>query len=400
MGEQAPRDRSFTRFWTGETATDLGYQFLVVAIGWQVYELTNRALDLGLVGLAHFCAQILFSLPAGHFADRHDRRRIAWVCQLVRALGWISASLIYLASFALGAASTFQAPALRAMLPRLVGEERFPQALAFNATMRKAAIVLGPVLAGLLYVAGAAAVYSLSAILFIVSAIVLAGIRRLPVTTTREPVTWRYMLGGIHYIRTRPVILGALTLDLFATLLGGAVALLPVYARDILLTGPWGLGLLRAAPALGAILASAVLARYRLNRNVGRVMFSAVGVFGLATVAFGVSNSLAFSLVALAILGAADMVSVVIRSTLIQVETPDEMRGRVSAVNSLCTGTSNQLGQFESGVTAAWWGTVPSVVVGGIGTIVCALLWMRWFPALLRRQTLSARGETIGKRSG
>ena len=402
MESKALHDAAFTRFWTGETATVLAYQFLIVAIGWQIYELTQSALDLGLVGLAHFAAQILFSLSAGHYADRHDRRRIAAVCQMIKAAvaltlasasaqGWIDAPVIYAAAFLVGAASTFQGPALRAMLPGLVGDARFPKSLAWSAAARKAAVIAGPALAGLLYVAGPAVVYAISAAFFVAAGLVLAGIRSLPIALSEEPVTLRFMLGGVHYIRSRPVILGAITLDLFATLLGGAVALMPIYARDILVTGPWGLGILRAAPAVGAVIASAYLVRHPLTRHVGRIMFGAVAIFGIGTIVFGVSHSLALSLAALVVLGAADMVSVVIRSALIQLETPDDMRGRVSAVNSLCTGTSNQLGQFESGLTAAWWGTVPSVVVGGVGTLLVAALWMRWFPQLLERQALSGR---------
>ena len=401
MESKALEDASFTRFWTGETATVLAYQFLIVAIGWQIYELTASALDLGLVGLAHFAAQIVFSLSAGHFADRHDRRRIAAVSQMTKAIvamtlafasaqDWINAHIIYVAAFIVGAASTFQGPALRAMLPGLVGDARFPKSLAWSAAARKAAVIAGPALAGLLYVAGPAVVYAISAVFFVVAGLVLAGIRRMPVASSLEPVTLRFMLGGVHYIRTRPVILGAITLDLFATLLGGAVALMPIYARDILQTGPWGLGILRAAPAVGAVIASAYLVRHPLTRHVGRIMFSAVVIFGAGTIVFGVSHSLPLSLAALVILGAADMVSVVIRSALIQLETPDDMRGRVSAVNSLCTGTSNQLGQFESGLTAAWWGAIPSVVVGGIGTLLVAVLWMRWFPELRNRQALTS----------
>lgn len=402
MESKPLHDASFTRFWTGETATVLAYQFLVVAIGWQIYELTNSALDLGLVGLAHFAAQILFSLSAGHYADRHDRRRIATACQLVKAAvavilavasaqDRINAEIIYAAAFLVGAASTFQGPALRAMLPGLVGDTRFPKSLAWSAAARKAAVIAGPALAGLLYVAGPAPVYAISALIFALAGVVLAGIRRLPIARTRESVTLRFMLGGVHYIRTRPVILGAITLDLFATLLGGAVALMPIYARDILQTGPWGLGILRAAPAVGAVIASAYLVRHPLTRHVGRIMFVSIAIFGAGTIVFGISHSLPLSLAALVVLGGADMVSVVIRSALIQLETPDDMRGRVSAVNSLCTGTSNQLGQFESGLTAAWWGTVPSVVVGGIGTLIVAALWMRWFPELLSRQSLGER---------
>jgi len=303
----------------------------------------------------------------------------------------VNAIAIYVSAFTFGAATTFQSPALRAMLPGLVGDANFPKSLAWSAAARKAAVIIGPALGGVLYIAGGTVVYTISAVVFVLAGLVINSIRRLPVARYHEPVTLRFMLGGIHYIRTRPVILGAITLDLFATLLGGAVALLPIYARDILFTGPWGLGMLRAAPAVGAVLASAYLVRYPLTRNVGRIMFMCVGIFGAGTIVFGVSDSLTLSLLALSVLGAADMVSVVIRTSLIQLETPDEMRGRVSAVNSLCTGTSNQLGQFESGLTAAWWGTVPSVVIGGLGTIVVAVLWIRLFPSLLQRQTLGRR---------
>ena len=313
MERTPPQDSSFTRYWLGETATVLAYQSLTVAIGWQIYDLTGSALDLGLVGLAHFSAQILFSLSAGHLADRHDRRRIATTCQLIQAIvattlaigsyqGWVNAITIYISAFTFGAATTFQSPALRAMLPALVGDANFPKSLAWSAAARKAAVIIGPALGGVLYVAGGTVVYTISAAVFVLSGLVIYSIRRLPVARFHEPVTLHFMLGGIHYIRTRPAILGAITLDLFATLLGGATALLPIYARDILFTGPWGLGVLRAAPAIGAVLASAYLVRYPLTRNVGRIMFMCVGVFGAGTIVFGVSDSLALSLLALSIL--------------------------------------------------------------------------------------------------
>jgi len=396
------RRPDFTRFWTGDTATVLAYQMLVVAIGWQVYDLTNSALDLGLVGLAHFCAQILFSIPAGHVADRYDRRRVALVCQLIQAVvaitlalanhgGWVSRALIYACSFGIGAALTFQSPALRAMLPGLVGDAVLPQAIAWDATMRKVAVIFGPALGGGLYIFGPTLVHATSVVCFVLAGAVFIGIRAKPTVRRREPVTLATVLGGFAYIRHQRVILGAISLDLFATLLGGVTALLPIYAKDILATGPEGLGLLRAAPAIGAVAASAYLVRWPLTRGVGRIMFVCVAVFGIATIAFGVSRLLALSLAALIVLGAADMVSVVIRTSLIQIETPDDMRGRVSAVNSLFTGTSNQLGQFQAGVMATLLGTVPAVVFGGAATLLVTGLWIRWFPQLAARETLGER---------
>lgn len=375
---------------------------LVVAIGWQIYDLTDSALDLGLVGLAHFCAQILFSIPAGHVADRYDRRRVALLCQLIQGAvaitmalanygGWISSALIYACAFGIGTGMTFQSPALRAMLPGLVGDAVLPQAIAWDATMRKAAVIVGPALGGGLYVFGPTLVYAASALCFVVAGAVFIGIRSRPAVRRREPVTLRTVLGGFAYIRRQRVILGAISLDLFATLLGGVTALLPIYAKDILATGPEGLGLLRAAPAIGAVAASAYLVRWPLTRGVGRTMFVCVAIFGIATIVFGVSRMLALSLAALIVLGAADMVSVVIRTSLIQIETPDDMRGRVSAVNSLFTGTSNQLGQFQAGVMATLLGTVPAVVFGGAATLLVTGLWMRWFPQLVVRETLGEK---------
>jgi MFS family permease len=393
-------NRAFTRFWTAEIATVLAYQMMVVAIGWQIYDLTGSALDLGLIGLAHFGAQILCSLPAGHVADRYDRRRVALVCQLVQCsaaivlalgsrAGWLTSSVAYALVFAIGTATTFQSPALRAMLPGLVADHMLSRAVAWSNTTKKIAVIVGPALGGAFYLAGPAIVYATSAASFLVAGAVILGIGRRPPAGPQEPPTLASMLAGFAFIRSHPVILGAISLDLFATLVGGVTALLPIYARDILATGPEGLGLLRAAPAAGAVLASAYLARFPLNDHVGRVMFVCVAIFGAATVVFGTSQLLILSLAALMVLGAADMVSVVIRSTLIQLDTPDAMRGRVSAVNSLFTGTSNQLGQFWAGVMATLMGTVPAVVFGGCSTLVVVALWMRLFPGLDRRRRLT-----------
>jgi MFS family permease len=402
MAFSALRHPSFTRFWLAETATVLAYQMLVVAVGWQTYELTNSALSLGLIGLVQVTPVFVFALIAGHAADRYDRRRIALGCQAIQCLvaiafavasltGALSTVLIYSGSFFIGTAQAFQSPSVRSLLPALVARRELPRSIAWSGAARKGAVVAGPGLGGLIYLLGPTEVYATSAVFFIVAGVLFTSVRLPAAIRARAPVTLNTFFAGITYIRHNRVVLGAISLDLFAMLLGGTAALLPIYARDILETGPAGLGMLRAAPALGAIIVSVLLVRAPLTRNVGRIMFACIAVFGVATVVFGVSRSFALSLTALAILGGADMISVVIRTSLIQLETPDEMRGRVTAVNSLCTNSSNQLGQFESGVVAALFGTVPAVVIGGIGTLLVAAIWMRLFPSLYQRDTLSAR---------
>jgi MFS family permease len=403
-----PGNAAFTRYWLAETNLALGQEIFLVAVGWQIYELTNSALALGLVGLAQFLPQFLLALVAGHVADSFDRRRITAFCQLVKFsaiallavlsyLDVLTGEIIYACTAAFGASHAFQQPALRALMPTLVERIDLPQCIAWNSGVRKAAIIAGPALGGLIYLVGPVPAYAASALCFFGAGVLLSGIKlahdALP---SREPMTLASLFGGISYIRSRPVILGAISLDLFAILLGGATALLPVYARDILDTGPSGLGLLRAAPALGAVLVSLVLVRMPLNRHTGRVMFASVAAFGIATIVFGLSRSFALSFIALMVLGAGDMVSVVIRTSLVQLQTPDGMRGRVAAVNSIFTGTSNHLGQFESGLVAAWLGTVASVVIGGVGTILVAALWIKWFPALWKVGRLSERDQRGG----
>ena len=398
----SPKSPAFSRFWIAETITALGNQMLAVAVAWQTYELTDSALSLGLIGLAQFAPIFVFSLVAGHAADRYDRRRIALLSQVVQCAvaitfaflsltGALSQHVIYAGAFLTGTALAFQSPSLRSLLPDLVERTDFPQCIAWSTAARQVAVVAGPGLGGFVYVLGPAAVYISSAVCFIVAGILFAIIRVRHTMRLRAPATLETLFAGIRYIRSHRVILGAISLDLFATLLGGATALLPIYARDILMTGPEGLGLLRAASAVGGVVVSIVLLRVPLTRHIGRVMFACVAVFGIATIVFGVSHSFALSLCALVVLGAADMISVVIRQSLIQLETPDAMRGRVSAVNSLCTSTSNQLGQFQSGVTAALLGAVPAVILGGVAAIVVAALWVRWFPALYERDTITTR---------
>ena len=404
MDPSVLRQSAFARFWLGQTASFMAYQMLVVAVGWQVYDLSHSALDLGLVGLVQFLPQLLLTLVVGYVADHYDRRRIIVICQLLEcalaailALGSythvLSLEAIFACAFFMGAARAFDKPPMQALLPTLVEPGVLARSLAWVGAGRQSAIILGPALGGVIYIAGAAVVYSCSAALLLLAGAIIQGIR-LPSFTAprREPVNLQTVFGGIAYIRHQPVILGALSLDLFSVLLGGATALLPIYARDILATGPWGLGLLRATPAVGALSMSVYLARRPLQRRVGKIMFASVGAFAIATVVFGLSRSFLLSSLALVVLGAADMISVVIRSTLVQLETPNEMRGRVGAVNSIFVGTSNQLGEFESGVTAAWLGTVPAVVLGGLGTLLVVIVWAKLFPSLLSRDTLKVGG--------
>ncbi|BCD86628.1 MFS transporter [Pseudomonas solani] len=391
--------RPFMAFWFARVCTASGFQMLTVAIGWHIYELTGNVLDLGLVGLAEFLPRVLFMLHTGHVADRYDRRHVAALCQTVQGLiavalvlgsatDNISREMIFLLAFALGAARSFEMPATQALLPNIVPTELFPRAVAAAASAMQAATIVAPAVGGLLYALGSLWVYGPVAVLYAIACCLMLSLSSRQQVLRKERASLDSLLAGIRFIRSRRDILGAISLDLFAVLLGGATALLPVFAKDILLTGPWGLGLLRSAPAVGALAMSFWLARFPIERQVGRIMFTAVGVFGVATIAFGLSTSFWFSLAVLAVLGAADMISMVIRGAFVQLHTPDEMRGRVSAVNGLFIGASNQLGEFESGVTAAWFGTVPAVVMGGVGTLLITGLWIRLFPTLANRDRL------------
>jgi len=397
------RNTPFPRFVSSQTADFFAYNMLTVAVGWQVYDLTRSALSLGLVGLAQFLPQFLLTLVVGHVADRFERRRVVMICQgvllfvcLLLAAGSLTHSLtepaMLVCAAVMGGARAFVHPTMSAYLPSLIQTRLLPRALALSASARQTGIIIGPAMGGALYAAGAEVVYAVCALAFLASIAALNGIRSSRPAGAREPLSVSYILGGIAYIKSKPEVLGAISLDLFSVLLGGATALLPMFARDILDAGPMGLGLLRGAPAVGALFMSLYLARMPMTHAVGRKMFAAVAVFGLATIVFGLSRNFALSLSALAVLGAADMVSVVVRSSLVQLETPDEMRGRVSAVNSVFIGTSNQLGEFESGVTAAWFGAAPSVVIGGACTLLVVIVWMRLFPALRDRQSLAHKG--------
>jgi MFS family permease len=385
-------------------ATTLAFQMQAVAIGWQVYDLTGSALDLGLVGLAQFIPGFALSLLVGHIADRYDRRLILRICMAVEAFatlvlalaslaGGVTVGRLFAAVFVIGAARASELPTLHALMPQLVPPKLIPRAAAASASSNQTAIILGPALGGLAYALGPALVYALAAAGFIAASLLISAIRLALPAPQRERPSLASLFGGVAFVRRHPALMGAISLDLFAVLLGGATALLPIYARDILRTGPWGLGLLRSAPALGALAASLVLARRPLHGRAGRKLFVAVIAFGLATCVFALSTSFPLSLAALVALGAADSVSVVIRFSLVQIETPDALRGRVSAVNSMFIGASNSLGEFESGATAALFGTVPATLLGGLGTILVALLWRRFFPALFRVDRLEKAGS-------
>ncbi len=372
-----------------------GLEMQSVAVGWQVYEITRRPLDLGLVGLAQFLPGVFLFLVAGHAADRHDRKRLLNICYggfiLCSGLLWAltlrgsrSVHLIYLVLLFLGAVRSFNWPASRALLPELVPAEYFSKAVAWNATTFQAATILGPALGGVLYAAnrGPGLVYGAATAASAVALVATLRIRSKSESRPAEEMNLHTMMAGFRYVWREKVVLGSISLDMFAVLLGGAVALLPVYASEILKTGPWGLGLLRSAPGAGAAIMAIFLAKKPITGRAGLIMFWCVGGFGIFTIVFGVSRSLTLSLFALLLAGAADMVSVIIRATLVQFATPDPMRGRVNAVDMLFIGASNELGEFESGLTAHWFGTVPAVVLGGVGTLIVIGLWAWLFPEL------------------
>ena len=373
-----------------------------VAVGWQVYEITRRPLDLGFVGLAQFLPNIFLFLLAGHTADRLDRKKILLFCNggfaLCSALLIVIArseprdvKAIYLVLILLGVVRAFNSPAGRALLPQLVPIDVFPNAVAWNATIFQGSTILGPAMGGFLYAlfGGPAGVYAISVVGCILGILALLRIHLQPASRPDEEVNMKTLLAGLHYIWTHKAILGTISLDLFAVLLGGAVALLPVFAREVLNTGPWGLGLLRASPGAGATIMAILLAYRPLRRRVGKIMLFCVAGFGLFTIVFGLSRSLALSIVSLVLVGASDMVSVVIRGTLVQIATPDSVRGRVNAVEMIFIGASNEFGEFESGVTAQWFGVVPAVVLGGIGTLAIVGLWAWRFPELRKTESLT-----------
>ncbi len=391
------RNPDFRRYIAARFLGSIAVQMQTVAVGWQVYDVTRDPLDLGFVGLSQFVPFVLLVLPAGHFADRRDRRRILVGCYallLVCALllvgfasrGLASAWPVFAVMTLFGITRAFHMPASQALLPNLVERDHLGTAVALNTSVWQVTTIAGPALGGVLYLAGATRVYATVAVLLAVSLLMMATLRRGGATSAtagaQSAAGWEALLSGLHFVRSRRLVLGAISLDLFAVLFGGATALLPVFAAEVLHVGPSGFGWLRAAPGVGAAVTGLVLSASPVTRNVGRWMFGGVIVFGVATLLFGLSTSFWLSLAALAVLGAGDMVSVYIRHVLVQLETPDAIRGRVSAVNGVFIGASNELGEFESGVVAAWIGTVPAVVVGGVATLLVALVWMRLFPEI------------------
>jgi len=385
--------RPFLLYFLARGFSEFSYQIAAVAVGWQVYALTGSAFDLGIVGLVQFIPTAALVFVAGHVADRYPRMRVVQMCQLGAALaaiflawgtfaGWLNVPEIFAAVAVLGAATAFESPAAAALLPGVTPEGTLQRGTALATAAFQVAMISGPALGGFAYAVVPGAPYALMAAFWLLAGLLNGAIRLDRPIVADAPPTFAALFDGIAFVRRNPAILGTISLDLFAVLLGGATALLPIYARDILHTGPWGLGVLRGAPAVGALLMATWLARHTIERRVGTRMFQAVIAFGLATVLFAISHWLWLSVAALAILGAADTVSMVIRISLVQLRTPDAMRGRVGAVNFLFVNASYQLGEFESGMTAALFGAMPAALLGGIGTIAVALLWMKLFPAL------------------
>jgi MFS family permease len=393
---------NFVFFQLARFAIILALEMQSVAVGWQVYEITKRPLDLGLVGLAQFLPGLVLFLFAGHAADRFDRRRVLMWCYAgfglcFALLLWItwaaprSVSLIYCVLVLQGSIRSFNMPAGRALLPQLVPEEHFNNAVAWNSSVLQASTIAGPAVGGTVYALfhGPEAVY-VTAIAVAIAAIGLnLQIKPGEAIRKREPFTATTVLAGFRYIWKQKVVLASISLDMFAVLLGGAVALLPIFAREILKTGPWGLGLLRSAPGVGAALMAIVVAYHPIRRRAGITLLWCVAGFGMFTIVFALSRNLVVSLISMVLVGASDMVSVIIRATLVQLATPDEMRGRVNAVDMLFIGVSNELGEFESGLTAQWFGTVPAVIIGGVGTLLVIVLWSWIFPELRRADTLT-----------
>ncbi|HEY2630531.1 MAG TPA: MFS transporter, partial [Usitatibacter sp.] len=391
--------RGFYYFLLTRFVSTAANQILLLALAWQMYDITSSAWDLGLVGLMQLVPTLLLTIPSGQLADRMDRRRLiatAITLQLSAAglltFGtvehWVGRELILGLSVLIGIARALQMPAQQAILPKLVSNRQLPRALATSTSTMQVAVVAAPAVGGFIYALGAAWAYGLCIVLLVAGIFSAFGIDRVPLIKSKEPASFSTMFAGFGYMASHPVVLGAISLDLFAVVLGGATALLPIYAKDILHTGPEGLGLLRSAPAVGAFVLGAFVARNPIKRNVGPKLFMAVTTFGIAILVFAYSTSFWISLIALAVSGAADVVSVVVRQTLVQLETPDEMRGRVSAVNAAFISTSNQLGEFRAGSMAAWLGPVGSAMVGGVGTLIVVALWMRLFPALAQRDQL------------
>ena len=396
--------RSFRLYWAARFLASFAVQIIVVAVGWQLYEATRDPFLLGMVGLAEFLPAIVLVLATGAVADRFDRLNIGAVCiaaeaACAAALLWIFLKggtpllPIFTVLIGIGIARAFMGPALQSVVSGLVPADVLPAAIAWNTSLWQIGSITGPMAGGLLYGIGGEIAYGVAALLLLASLILIQLVPRTETTraTSAQRPSLETLFGGFRYVLSQPVILGAISLDLFAVLLGGATALMPAFARDILDVGPWGLGLLRAAPGVGAIAMGVYLARHPIRQRAGFIMFAGVGLFGLATLVFGLSKSIPLSVAALLVAGAADMISVYVRESMIQLATPDDLRGRVNAVNMVFVGASNELGAFRAGTMAAFTGIVPAVVIGGIGTMIVALLWPRLFPTLAKTEKLEGR---------
>ncbi len=394
------RHKSYTYYWLARLLSAMAMQVIAVAVGWQIYDLTRNPLDLGLIGLTQFVPALALLLVTGAAADRFSRRMIMAICEiaglvlgalmLMLTLGGLSSPLpVFAILVALGVTRAFFSPASTSLAPNLVPKEDLANAIAWNSTSWQTATIAGPMAGGLLYGLGATVPYLVATFLFALATVFILVIPKPPQARSTRMQDWETLSAGFRYIWRERVVLGAISLDMFAVLLGGAVALMPVFARDILELGPWGLGLLRSAPGVGAIAMAVFLATYPINRHAGLAMFVAVALFGLSMVVFGLSTIAWLSIGSLAFMGAADMISVYVRQTLIQLWTPDELRGRVSAVNMVFLGASNELGEFRAGGMAALIGAVPAVVIGGVAAMGVSALWAAWFPQLRRIQHLN-----------
>jgi MFS family permease len=387
--------RNFAFYLSARTLGTIAVQMQNVAVGWQVYAMTRNLFDLGLIGLAQFAPFLALILIAGHTADRYNRRNIialTMTAQLLCGLALLAFSLaglqvvwpIFAVLVLYGSARAFMGPATQAILVNLVPAQGFTQAVALSSSAQHVAVILGPVLGGLLYLAGPTTVYTVSSSMLLVAVCAMWLTSRVPQITRKEPVSWHTVFEGLRFVWSRPIVLGAMSLDLFAVLFGGATALLPALAHDVLHAGPTGLGMLRTAPGVGAAVCSVLLAFRPITRRVGAWMLGGVAVYGIGTIVLGSCGNIVVALVALVLMGAGDMISVFVRHLLVQYETPDEIRGRVSAVNSVFIGASNELGEFESGITAGWLGLVRAVVFGGAATLAVVGAWAVLFPALSR----------------
>jgi MFS family permease len=405
------RHRNFSFYLTARLLGTLAVQMQSVAIGWQVYQMTGSLFDLGMIGLAQFAPFLVLILVAGHAADRYNRRNIITICigtQLLVSLlllAFTHAGLtvvwpVFAILVLFGSARAFMMPATQAVLVNLVPTQHFSQAVALASSTFHVAVILGPILGGFLYLAGPDTVYMVAAVLLLVSVTLMSLTRPAAQASHKEPATWHTVLEGLRFVRSRPIVLGAISLDLFAVLFGGATALLPAFAHDVLHAGPQALGWLRTAPGIGAALCSVVLAFCPIRRRVGLWMFGGVGLFGLSTVVLGLTDHFVVALVCLFLLGAGDMVSVYIRHLLVQFETPDAIRGRVSAVNAVFIGASNELGEFESGVTAGWFGLVRAIVLGGAATLAVTALWAWKFPVLSRMDQFPHHAQEEASKNG